>query len=93
MALAVISPTSESVIPAELDSEFPPGRFGIIEPSQHLMERYQLQGASALAKITARHTILFRLINPTSRPVVLYKGANLRIFTRLDTNSHISSLD
>ena len=93
MALAVISPTSESVIPAKLDSEFPPGRFGIIEPSQHLMERYQLQGASSLAKITARHTILFRLINPTSRPVVLYKGANLGIFTRLDTNSHISSLD
>ena len=89
MALAVIPPNSESVIPAE----FPPGRFGIIEPSQHLMERYQLQGASALAKITARHTIPFRLINPTSRPVVLYKGANLGIFTRLDANSHISSLD
>ena len=89
MALADIPPNSESVIPAE----FPPGRFGIIEPSQHLMERYQLQGASALAKITARHTIPFRLINPTSRPVVLYKGANLGIFTRLDANSHISSLD
>lgn len=93
MVLAVIPPNSESVIPAKLDSEFPPGRFGIIEPSQHLMERYQLQGASALAKITARHTISFRLINPTSRPAVLYQGANLGIFTRLDTNSHISSLD
>ena len=42
MALAVIPPNSESVIPAKLDSEFPLGRFGIIEPSQHLMERYQL---------------------------------------------------
>lgn len=93
MVLAVIPPNSESVIPAKLDSEFPPGRFGIIEPSQHLMERYQLQGASALAKITACHTISFRLINPTSRPAVLYQGANLGIFTRLDTNSHISSLD
>ena len=93
MALAVIPPNSESVIPAKLDVEFPPGRFGIIEPSQHLMERYQLQGASVLARITALHTIPFRLINPTSRPVFLYKGANLGIFTRLDTNSHISSLD
>ena len=79
MALAVKSPNSESVIPAKLDSEFPPGRFGIIEPSQHLMERYQLQGASALAKITARHTILFRLINPASpwaSPMVLVKKPN-----------------
>ena len=93
MALAVIPPNSESVIPAKLDVEFPPGRFGIIEPSQHLMERYQLQGASALVRITALHTIPFRLINPTSRPVFLYKGANLGLFTRLDTNSHIFSLD
>ena len=52
-----------------------------------------LQGASALVRITALHTIPFRLINPTSRPVFLYKGANLGIFTRLDTNSHIFSLD
>ena len=93
MSTCVIPPSSESVIPAKLDVEFPPGRFGVIEPSQHLMERYQLQGASVLAKITAHHTIPFRMINPTCRPVTVYKGANLGIFTRLDTNSHISSLD
>ena len=76
-----------------MDAEFPAGTVGLIETSQHLMDRYQLQGAAVLATTTADHTVPYRLINPTSKPVTLYKGATLAIFTTLSNNLQVFSLD
>jgi len=57
------------------------------------MDRYQLQGAAVLATATADHTVPFRLINPTGKPVKPYKGANLGTFTSLSSNLQVSNLD
>ena len=57
------------------------------------MDRYQLQGAAVLATTTADHTVPYRLINPTSKPVTLYKGANLGTFTSHSSNLQVFSLD
>ena len=46
-----------------------------------MAERYQLQGAAALVRIAGDHTVPFRLINPTSQPVTLEKGATLGTFS------------
>ena len=57
------------------------------------MDRYQLQGTAVLATTTADHTVPYRLINPTSKPVTLYKGANLGTFTSHSSNLQVFSLD
>ena len=49
-----------------------------------MAERYHLQGAASLVTIAADQTVPFRLINPTSRPVTLYKGATLGTFSAAD---------
>ena len=93
LSTCVIPPSSETVLPVNLDAEFPAGTLGLIETSQHLMDRYQLQGAAVLATATAYHTVPYRLINPTSNPVTLYKGANLGTLTSHSSNLQVFSLD
>lgn len=72
----IISPRSETVLPATIRGETLPGAIGLIESAPHLAERYHLRAAD--------RTIPFRLINPTSRPVTLYKGATLGTFSAAD---------
>ena len=93
LSTCVIPPSSEAVLPVGLDVEFAAGTVGLIETSQHLMDRYQLQGAAVLATTTADRTVPYRLINPTSKPVTLYKGANLGTFTSHSSNLQVFSLD
>lgn len=62
------------MLPAQVTGNTIPGVIGLIESVPRLVERYQLQGAAALVKITDDQTVPFRLINPTSRPVTLRKG-------------------
>ena len=88
---AVIAPTtyvipsrSEVVVPAQVTGNTFPGVIGLIESVPRLVERYQLQGAAALVKIADDQTVPFRLINPTSRPVTLRKGATLGTFSEAD---------
>ena len=80
----VIPPRSETVIPAKIKGEVPPGAIGLIESVPRLAERYHLQGAAALVKVTEGETVPFRLINPTSKPITLYKGASLGTFSEAD---------
>ena len=90
LSTCVIPPSSEAVLPVRLDVEF--STVGLIETSQHLMDRYQLQGAAVLATTTADRKVPYRLINPTSKPVTLYKGANLGTFTSHSSNLQVFSL-
>ena len=86
----VIPPRSEVVLPAQVTGNTFPGVIGLIESVPRLVERYQLQGAAALVKIADDQTVLFRLINPTSRPVTLRKGATLGTFSEADGNLDLS---
>lgn len=76
----VIPPRSEAVIPARVHGTVPPGTIGLVESAPRLAERYHLQGATTLVSISQVDTIPFRLINPTTKPVTLYKGATLGTF-------------
>ena len=89
----VIPPQSESVIPAYLDANWSPGIVGLLEASSRLIERYQLQGAAALVTLSSDHTVLFHLINPTQKPVTLYRGTTLGKFSRADDNIQVYSLE
>jgi len=77
----VVPPRSETVIPAKIKGDVPPGAIGLIESVPRLAERYHLQGAAALVKVAEGETVPFRLINPTSKPITLYKGASLGTFS------------
>ena len=76
----VISPRSEAVIPARIQGTVIPGTTGLVESAPRLAERYHLQGATSLVSVSPAETIPFRLINPTTKPVTLYKGATLGTF-------------
>ena len=80
----VIPPRSKVVLPAQVTGNTFPGVIGLIESVPRLVERYQLQGVAALVKIADDQTVPFRLINPTSCPVTLRKGATLGTFSETD---------
>lgn len=81
-----------TVIPAYLDQTYTPGDVGFVEASPRLIERYQLQGAASLVTVSADHTVPFRLINPTRKPVTLYRGATLGTFSQTDESLQVFSL-
>ena len=76
----VIPPRSEAVILARLHGTIPPGTIGLVDSAPRLAERYHLQGATTLVTVSQVDTIPFRLINPMTKPVTLYKGATLGTF-------------
>ncbi|KAL9951127.1 hypothetical protein ACROYT_G043733 [Oculina patagonica] len=80
LATYVIPPSSEVVIPARVRGTTTPGIIGLVESTPRLTERYHLQGAASLVQVSQAKTIPFRMINPTSSPVTLYKGATLGTF-------------
>ena len=69
------------MIPARIKEDLPPGA---IETIPCLAERYHLQRADALVKAVEGKTVPFRLINPTSKPITLYRGASLMTFSEAD---------
>lgn len=71
------------MIPAKIEGDVPPGAIGLIASVPRLAERYHLQGAAALVKVAEGETVPFRLINPTSKPITLYKGASLGTFSEV----------
>ena len=89
----VIPPSSETILPASLDADFPPGKVGFLGASPHLREPYQLQGVAALVTVTTDHTVPFRLINPTCNPDTLYRGSTLGTFTPAEEDAQVLSLD
>ena len=76
----VIPPRSETVIPAKIKGDVPPGAIGLIESLPRLAQRYNLQGAAALVRVAETEAVPFRLINPTSKPITLYRGASFGTF-------------
>ena len=70
-----ISPNSEVLIPPKLEGHLA-GRTGLFEPNDRLGERYQLQGAALLTLVFPDGRGPFRLLNPTGKPVTLYREIN-----------------
>ena len=66
---------------------------GLLETSQKLLERYHLQGAAALVTLSTDHTVPLRLINPTCKPVTIYKGATLGTPRQTDDDLPVYSLE
>ena len=81
LATYILPPMSESVIPVYPKSSLPVGKTGLIEPSTKLIDRYHVCGASQLVSFSEQHTFPFRILNPTQKPVTIYRCTTVGTFT------------
>ena len=81
LATYILPPMSESVIPVYPKSSLPVGKTGLIEPSAKLIDRYHVCGASQLVSFSEQHTFPFRILNPTQKPVTIYRCTTVGTFT------------
>ncbi len=58
----------------------------MIEPNERLATRFNICGASALVTVSASGLVPFRVINPNSKPVKIFRFTNLGRFLRSEEN-------
>ena len=80
-ATFILAPLSESVIPVYPKTPFPVGSTGLIEPSSNLAERYHVCGASQLVSLSQDNTFPIRVLNPTNKPVTIYRCSTMGTYT------------
>ena len=73
----IIPPSTEVVVPADLEYPAAKGATGIMEPRQEFVSRYQLAGAAELVTVWENNTVPVRLLNPTNQPVRIYRKTRL----------------
>ena len=76
----IIQPYSECVIPATTKEANYSDTSAPIEPRSSLHTRYNLTGATTLVRVSASGLLPFRLINPTSEPIKIYRHTRLGTF-------------
>ena len=86
---------SESVIPVKPNIPLPAGCTGLVEPDSRLVERYHIYGASQLVSLSPDFTFPIQVLNPTNKPVTIYRRTNMGLFTpsassmsAITTNDH-----
>ncbi len=92
----VLPPNTESVNPATLKCKLDlptDGLVGIIESNPTLAERYQVCGAATLVRVTEEFTVPFRINNPTSQPVTIYRCTNLGQFSSYEAPPIVSVIN
>ena len=72
---------SESVIPVYPKTVLEVSSTGLIEPSSKLAERYHVCGASQMGSFSEDHTFPFRVLNPTNKPVTIYRCSTMGTYT------------
>ena len=80
-ATFILPPLSESVIPVYPKTALTIGSTGLIEASARLAARYHVCGASQLVSLSEDHTFPFRILNPTDKPITIYRCSNLGTYT------------
>ena len=80
-ATFILAPLSESVIPVYPKTPLPVGSTGLIEPSSQLAERYNVCGASQSVSLSQDHTFPIRVLNPTNKPVTIYRCLTMGTYT------------
>ena len=80
-ATFILAPLSETVIPVYPKIPLPVGSTGLIEPTSQLVERYHVCGASQLVSLSQDNTFPIRLLNPTSKPVTIYRCSTMGTYT------------
>lgn len=80
-ATIILPPLSESVIPVYPKMPLPAGSTGLVEPNTKLAERYHICGATQLVSLSEDNTFPVRVLNPTNKPVTIYRCSTMGMFT------------
>ena len=78
----IIPPHSECVIPATFKDCHLTETIGLIEPNTNLPKRFNVCGASALVSVSPSGLVPFRLVNPTEKPIKIFRHTTLGMFLR-----------
>lgn len=81
----IIPPSTEVIVPADLEYPAAKGATGVLEPRQEFVNRYQFAGAAELVTVWENNTVPIRLLNPTNQPIRIYRK------TRLGQDSFVDS--
>ena len=81
LATYILPPMSESVIPVYPKTSLSLAFTGLIEPNPNIAERYHVCGASQLVSFSEDRTFPFRVLNPTEKPVTIYRCTTMGTFT------------
>ena len=81
-----IPPQSEIIVLGRLNAELPLKETvcGLVVPRNDLPHRYSIFGASELVKVTEDGTIPVRMVNPSARPVKIFRKTRLGDFESVD---------
>ena len=81
-----IPPQSEIIVLGRLNAELPLKKTvcGLVVPRNDLPHRYSIFGASELVKVTEDGTLPVRMVNPSARPVKIFRKTRLGDFQSVD---------
>ena len=80
-ATYILPPLSESVIPVYPKTALEVGSTDLTEPSSKLAERYHVCCASQVVSLPEDLTFPFRVLNPTNKPVTIYRCSTMGTYT------------
>ena len=85
-AAFTIPPESEIIVLGRLNAELPLKKTvcGLVVPRNDLPHRYSSFGESELAKVTEDGTLPVRMVNPSTRPVEIFRKTRLGDFERVE---------
>ena len=81
-----IPPQSEIMVLGRLNAELPLKKTvcGLVVPRNDLPHRYSIFGASELVKVTEDGTLPVRMVNPSARPVKIFRKTKLGDFESVE---------
>ena len=81
-----IPPESEIIVLGRLNAELPSKKIvcGLVVPRNDLPHRYSIFGASELVKVSKDGTLPVRMVNPSGRPVKIFRKTRLGDFESVE---------
>ena len=80
----VLPPQSETIIEGKIDHILNSDTNGIVTTRSDLSDRYSIIGAAELVKVSDNNTVPIRLMNPTAKPVKVYRRTKLAQLREVD---------
>lgn len=77
----ILPPNFETIICGKLNTPFPQGSIGIVDPRAELSTRYHVCGAAELVSTSMSGTVPIRLLNPSNQAVRIFRRSTLGTFS------------
>jgi len=82
----ILPPQAETIIEGKPDTVLQQNTTGIITARKDLPERYSIVGAAEIVNLSKENTVPIRLLNPTAKPIKIYRRTRIGEFFPVDSN-------